>query len=111
MLDGHKLAIQLSQRKTAAPPAAADSRAALVAPGKAATTKLVVRNVAFEGTRRDVLGLFSPFGAVRSCRLPRKFDGTHRHAGCRQPLLLSIAGLSEHCIVRALMMCASSNSP
>ncbi len=81
MLDGHKLAIQLSQRRTAAPPAAADSRAALVAPGKAATTKLVVRNVAFEGTRRDVLGLFSPFGAVRSCRLPRKFDGTHRHAG------------------------------
>ena len=79
VLDGHKLAIQLSQRKTAAPAAAADSRAALVAPGKAASTKLVVRNVAFEGTRRDVLALFSPFGAVRSCRLPRKFDGTHRH--------------------------------
>jgi multiple RNA-binding domain-containing protein 1 len=41
-------------------------------------TKIVVRNVAFEATRKDVLGLFSPFGAVTSCRLPRKFDGTHR---------------------------------
>ncbi len=80
------MAIQLSLRKAAVQPAAADSRAALVAPGKPATTKLVVRNVAFEGTRRDVLGLFSPFGAVRSCRLPRKFDGTHRHGLCAHTL-------------------------
>ena len=80
VLDSHALVIQLSQRKAAAQSATADSRTALVAPGKPASTKLVVRNVAFEATRRDVLGLFSPFGAVRSCRLPRKFDGTHRHA-------------------------------
>ena len=42
---------------------------------------MVVRNVAFEATRKDILGLFTPFGAVKSCRLPRKFDGTHRWAG------------------------------
>lgn len=42
------------------------------------TTKMVVRNVAFEATRKDILGLFTPFGHVKSCRLPRKFDGTHR---------------------------------
>lgn len=75
MLDGHKLVLQLSQRKAAEPAAAA---AAAGGGAKGSGTKLVVRNVAFEGTRKDVLGLFSPFGAVRSCRLPRKFDGSHR---------------------------------
>ena len=41
-------------------------------------TKLVVRNVAFEATRRDVQKLFNPFGVLKSCRLPKKFDGAHR---------------------------------
>ena len=34
--------------------------------------------MAFEATRKDILGLFTPFGHVKSCRLPRKFDGSHR---------------------------------
>ncbi len=38
----------------------------------------VVRNVAFEGTRSDIVGLFGPYGHIKSARLPRKFDGTHR---------------------------------
>ena len=41
-------------------------------------TKIVVRNVAFEATKRDVQKLFNPFGALKSCRLPKKFDGNHR---------------------------------
>ena len=41
-------------------------------------TKLVVRNVAFEATRRDIQKLFNPFGVLKSCRLPKKFDGAHR---------------------------------
>jgi multiple RNA-binding domain-containing protein 1 len=41
-------------------------------------TKIVVRNVAFEATRRDVQKLFNPFGTLKSCRLPKKFDGAHR---------------------------------
>lgn len=40
--------------------------------------KLVVRNVAFEATRRDIQKLFNPFGVLKSCRLPKKFDGAHR---------------------------------
>ena len=48
------------------------------APGQPEASKVVVRNVAFEATRKDILGLFTPFGHVKSCRLPRKFDGTHR---------------------------------
>lgn len=38
----------------------------------------MVRNVAFEATRKDIAGLFSPFGHLKSCRLPKKFDGSHR---------------------------------
>jgi multiple RNA-binding domain-containing protein 1 len=41
-------------------------------------TKIVVRNVAFEATKRDIQKLFNPFGALKSCRLPKKFDGNHR---------------------------------
>ena len=27
---------------------------------------------------QDIAGLFSPFGSIKSCRLPKKFDGSHR---------------------------------
>lgn len=81
-LDGHKLVLQLSLKKGAAggatPAAAGGKRKKSMLPD---TPKMVVRNVAFEATRKDILGLFTPFGAVKSCRLPRKFDGTHRWAG------------------------------
>lgn len=90
-LDGHKLVLQLSLKKPAAGGADDGSTAAggkrKAAGGKAGkasglpdTSKMVVRNVAFEATRKDIQGLFTPFGQVKSCRLPRKFDGTHRCA-------------------------------
>ena len=41
-------------------------------------TKLVVRNVAFEATKRDIQKLFNPFGQLKQVRLPKKFDGAHR---------------------------------
>lgn len=45
---------------------------------KAKGTKLIVRNVAFEATRKDLMALFQPFGQIKSCRLPKKFDSSHR---------------------------------
>ena len=84
LLDGHKLALQLSTHQTAAAAAAAGAGAkqskgaGAKKPSLPDTTKMVVRNVAFEATRKDIMGLFMPFGHVKSCRLPRKFDGTHR---------------------------------
>lgn len=74
MLDKHKLALQLSMRKTGS---AVNGKAPKANPEKQ-STKLVVRNVAFEATRQEVMSLFSPFGHMKSCRLPRKFDGTPR---------------------------------
>lgn len=78
MLDNHKLALQLSRRKPSAEAAAAASKASSKAQDAEAGTKLVVRNVAFEATRKDMQGLFAPFGHLKSCRLPKKFDGNHR---------------------------------
>ena len=41
-------------------------------------TKLLVKNLAFEATAKDVRGLLEAFGHVKTCRLPQKFDGSKR---------------------------------
>jgi len=41
-------------------------------------SKLLVRNVAFEATSRDIRELFSSCGALKSLRMPKKHDGSHR---------------------------------
>ncbi|GAX79039.1 hypothetical protein CEUSTIGMA_g6479.t1 [Chlamydomonas eustigma] len=86
MLDSHKLSLQLS--KARGDSGAAAGRMSTTASGSKkkstgsgsveGSTKLVVRNVAFEATRKDIASLFSPFGHLKSCRLPKKFDGSHR---------------------------------
>jgi multiple RNA-binding domain-containing protein 1 len=38
----------------------------------------MVRNLAFEATARDVRQLMEAFGHVKTCRLPKKFDGSTR---------------------------------
>ncbi|KAK2080715.1 hypothetical protein QBZ16_000569 [Prototheca wickerhamii] len=63
VLDGHKLILQLAQQPRGAAGAGADAAGV--------GTKMIA-------TRKDVLALFSAFGDVKSCRLPRKFDGSHR---------------------------------
>lgn len=75
-LDGHHLVLQLAQRGAAG--AGTRGGGGAPAPATKGATKIVVRNLAFEASRGDILGLFTPFGAVKSCRLPRKFDGSHR---------------------------------
>jgi multiple RNA-binding domain-containing protein 1 len=40
--------------------------------------KVIVRNLAFEATSKDVRGLLEAFGHVKTCRLPKKFDGSKR---------------------------------
>jgi len=85
-LEGHSLVLQLSSKAAQGESGGASKRKngstniinnAAAAPDKGAL-KIVVRNLAFEASRRDILGLFTPFGAVKSCRLPRKFDGSLR---------------------------------
>ena len=79
LLDGHKLQLQLSMRRHAsAQQGKREPGEAQPGRRKQLGTKLVVRNVAFEAARKDIAALFSPFGHFKSCRLPRKYDGTHR---------------------------------
>jgi len=42
------------------------------------TGKLLVKNLAFEATKKDIKQLFSSFGQIKNIRIPKKYDGTHR---------------------------------
>ena len=74
MLDGHKLSLQLSRSSNAS--SDSDKKKAkakrkgegLVGDEEEGSSKLVVRNVAFEATRKDLVALFGPFGHLKSCR-------------------------------------------
>ncbi|GLT59947.1 hypothetical protein SLA2020_327400 [Shorea laevis] len=70
ILDGHALILQLCHAKK-------DEQAVKNVEKDKSTTKLLVRNVAFEATEKDLRQLFSPFGQIKSVRLPMKF-GNHR---------------------------------
>lgn len=39
---------------------------------------MVVRNIAFEATKEDVLSLFKNYAEIKSVRMPKKADGNHR---------------------------------
>ncbi|KAM3580733.1 Multiple RNA-binding domain-containing protein 1 [Umbelopsis sp. WA50703] len=72
-LDGHALQIKFSHRKTTASDASK--------PGTSKTahgTKLIVRNVPFEATKKDIRELFGSYGQLKSLRIPKKFNGGHR---------------------------------
>uniref|UniRef100_A0A0D3G078 RRM domain-containing protein n=1 Tax=Oryza barthii TaxID=65489 RepID=A0A0D3G078_9ORYZ len=69
VLDGHALILQLCHGRK-------DGQTKKNEKDKS-STKLLVRNVAFEATEKDLRQLFSPFGQIKSLRLPMKF-GSHR---------------------------------
>ncbi|CAO3643623.1 unnamed protein product [Mucor fragilis] len=69
-LDGHTLELKLSHRK-----ADTGSKKSSKTPE---TTKLVVRNVPFEATDKDLRELFGAYGQLKSLRMPKKFNGGHR---------------------------------
>ncbi|XP_051125398.1 multiple RNA-binding domain-containing protein 1 [Andrographis paniculata] len=70
VLDGHALVLQLCRAKKdgSLPKRIENDRSSI---------KLIVRNVAFEATEKDLRQLFSPFGQIKSIRLPMRF-GSHR---------------------------------
>uniref|UniRef100_A0A0D9W9B7 RRM domain-containing protein n=1 Tax=Leersia perrieri TaxID=77586 RepID=A0A0D9W9B7_9ORYZ len=70
VLDGHALILQLCHGRK-------DGQASKKNEKDKSSTKLLVRNVAFEATEKDLRQLFSPFGQIKSLRLPMKL-GAHR---------------------------------
>ncbi|XP_044491836.1 multiple RNA-binding domain-containing protein 1 isoform X3 [Mangifera indica] len=73
ILDGHALILQLCHAKK-------DEPVMKKVEKDRSSTKILVRNVAFEATEKDLRQLFSPFGQIKSVRLPMKF-GNHRGFG------------------------------
>ncbi|XP_027331043.1 multiple RNA-binding domain-containing protein 1 isoform X2 [Abrus precatorius] len=70
VLDSHALILQLCHVKN-------DGKTQKTVEKDKSSTKLLVKNVAFEATEKDLRQLFSPFGQIKSLRLPMKF-GSHR---------------------------------
>ncbi|KAF9021090.1 RNA-binding domain-containing protein [Hymenopellis radicata] len=71
-LDGHALHIKFAGRGTES------DKPVDPAVSKSRTTKMLVKNVPFEATKKDIRELFGAHGQLKSVRLPRKFDSRTR---------------------------------
>ncbi|GIZ42806.1 hypothetical protein CKM354_000606000 [Cercospora kikuchii] len=69
-LEGHKLQIRTSHKGEDA----AEKRKKADKAKKAATTKVIIKNLPFEATKKDVRALFGEYGQLRSVRVPKKMD-------------------------------------
>ncbi|KAJ3101203.1 putative RNA-binding protein 19 [Physocladia obscura] len=79
-LDGHKLQLKFSNAATKGNSTTNINKRNLNQGEMVNVTgsKLIIRNIPFQATKKDVKQLFSAFGQVKTVRLPLKFDGTHR---------------------------------
>ncbi|KAH9476672.1 Multiple RNA-binding domain-containing protein 1 [Psilocybe cubensis] len=75
VLDGHALYVSFAGR--GAEEAEAEKKGKVDA-GKSRTTKMIVKNVPFEATKKDMRDLFGAHGHLKSVRLPKKFDSRSR---------------------------------
>jgi multiple RNA-binding domain-containing protein 1 len=71
-LDGRSLDLKPSDKHIAAPSTSEVNDLQQLA------TKLLVRNVAFQATQKELRDLFSTFGSVKRVRIPKKTTGEHR---------------------------------
>ncbi|KAK6462275.1 multiple RNA-binding domain-containing protein 1 [Scheffersomyces coipomensis] len=71
VLDGHKLQLKLSNRQSST------NNSSKVDKAKK-STKIIIKNLPFEASRKDLLELFGAFGQLKSCRVPKKFDKSAR---------------------------------
>ena len=75
-LDGHELLIRTSHKAIdAAEERRKEDQAKKMAGRK---TKIIIKNLPFEATKKDVRSLFGSYGQLRSVRVPQKFDSSTR---------------------------------
>ncbi|KAK4534967.1 hypothetical protein CDCA_CDCA03G0992 [Cyanidium caldarium] len=82
IIDGHRVEVRLSrgdvaqaaQRSAPLMPGASEPTSTRAAHG----TKLVLKNVAFEASAKELRRLLGTFGHLASLRVPRKYDGSSR---------------------------------
>lgn len=75
-LDGHDLVCQISSKAT---DAAEETRKQDKKRKKDAfQTKIIIKNLPFQATKKDIRSLFSQYGELKMVRVPRKFDNSTR---------------------------------
>ncbi|KAM4809300.1 putative RNA-binding protein 19 [Rhinophrynus dorsalis] len=77
-VDGHQLDIKLSERATRI---SESTKRKKQITKKQQSSKILVRNVPFQATVREIRELFSTFGELKTVRLPKKMAGTGSHRG------------------------------
>ncbi|XP_024069444.2 probable RNA-binding protein 19 [Terrapene carolina triunguis] len=77
-VDGHQLDVKISER--AIKPTVTPSRKKQTL-RKQKSSKILVRNIPFQATVREIRELFSTFGELKTVRLPKKMAGTGSHRG------------------------------
>ncbi|XP_061117388.1 probable RNA-binding protein 19 [Conger conger] len=77
-VDEHQLELKISERD--ARPSALRSRKKQTSK-KQTTSKILVRNIPFQASVRELRELFSTFGELNTVRLPKKVGGTGSHRG------------------------------
>lgn len=73
-LDGHELFIRASHKAVDA----AEERRREDQAKKIVGTKIIIKNLPFEATKKDIHTLFGSYGKLRSVRVPKKFDSSSR---------------------------------
>ena len=75
-LDGHELKVQLSSK---ALDAGAETRRQDQKRKKDANqTKIIIKNLPFQASKKDIRSLFAQYGELKRVRVPRKFDNSTR---------------------------------
>ena len=75
-LDGHELLIKESHKALDAAEERTKEDVAKKLRGR--RTKIIIKNLPFEATKKDVRALFGSYGQLRSVRVPKKFDSSTR---------------------------------
>ncbi|KAL9610267.1 MAG: hypothetical protein Q9167_005012 [Letrouitia subvulpina] len=75
-LDGHKLLVRASSRAIDA--AEERRRADNAAKAIGRKTKIIIKNLPFEASKKEVRSLFGSYGQLRSVRVPKKIDNSTR---------------------------------
>lgn len=78
-LDGHELIVKLSTKNSDL----AEERRKEDNTKKTAAnrTKIIIKNLPFQVTRKDIKSLFAQYGQLKTVRVPKKFDNTSRGFG------------------------------
>ncbi|CCK68414.1 RNA-binding ribosome biosynthesis protein MRD1 KNAG_0A07610 [Huiozyma naganishii CBS 8797] len=71
VIDGHKIQLKLSHRQS-------NNTSSHGSNKNSKSGKIIVKNLPFEATRKDVFELFNSFGQLKSVRVPKKFDKSTR---------------------------------